>query len=118
MIKRKIYAWLLQSLVIFLFLSIYWGGGLFTSFLGLFSGFLLSISGIILLPFSILIDFFTKRLSSALQVFVSFFLHIGVSIAFFLAAQGWMFALLFGFLYWLLDVGLKWKQNKQKDQIV
>lgn len=117
--KRKTYAWLFQSLIIFIFLSIYWGGMFFGSILALFSGVLISMAGIVLLPFSILSDSLTKRFSPVVQLLISFVIHVGISLAIFLAAQGWILALLYGFLYWVFDLGLKKRKhdNKKTDQI-
>lgn len=116
--KRKIYAWLFQSLIIFIFLSIYWGGMFFGSTLALFSGALISIAGIILLPFSILSDLLTKRFSLGVKLLSSFVIHVGVSLAIFLSAQGWILAVLYGVLYWVFDLVFKKKQDKKRtDQI-
>lgn len=103
MIKHKIYTWLIQSVVIFLFLSIYWGEVTFS--------FLVSFAGIILIPFSLLSEYLTKRLSLGFRLALSFVIHTGVSIVFFLSSQGWILSILYGLLYWIIDEVMKLRQK-------
>jgi hypothetical protein len=112
MFKRKIYSWLLQSVAVFIFLSIYWKAYIFSSVLILLPSFFLSLVGIIILPFSVLSDFITKRLPPGFRILVAFVIHVGVGLLFFLASQGWILALLIGTLYWLFDELIRWKQAK------
>jgi hypothetical protein len=63
-------------------------------------------------------DLLTKRFSSGVQLFISFVILVGASFAIFLAAQGWILAVLYGFLYWMIDLVLKMRQdNKRTDQM-
>ncbi|WP_037464957.1 hypothetical protein [Shimazuella kribbensis] len=118
MMKRKILAWVFQSVVIFLLFSFYFGGVFYTSFFALVSGFLLSIAGIVVLPFSLLSDYATKRFSNGYRFIVTFILHVGVGIAVFVAAQGWVLSILYGFLYWLFDESIKvWQTNRKKESL-
>jgi hypothetical protein len=114
MMKRKIFAWVFQSIVIFLLFSIYFGGSFYTSFFALVSGFLLSIAGIVVLPFSLLSDYVTKQFSIGYRLILSFIIHVGVGISVFVAAQGWVLSILYGFLYWLFDEFIKVRQKNKK----
>jgi hypothetical protein len=116
MMKRKIFAWVFQSIVIFLLFSFYFGGSFYTSFFALVSGFLLSIAGIVVLPFSLLSDYVTKQFSMGYRLIFSFVIHVGVGIVVFVTAQGWVLSVLYGFLYWLSDEIIKIRQKNIKKE--
>lgn len=106
MIKRKLLAWLIQSVITFIVLSLNWGVH--------FTTLLLSLAGVVLLPFSVLSDYVTKRLSNAYRAAVAALIHIGVSIGLFLAGQGWILVVLYGGGLWLADEAIRWKITKGK----
>lgn len=106
MIKRKLLAWLIQSVITFIVLSLNWGVH--------FTTLLLSLAGVVLLPFSVLSDYVTKRLSNAYRAAVAAFIHIGVSIGLFLVGQGWILVVLYGGGLWLADEAIRWKITKGK----
>ncbi|MXQ55456.1 hypothetical protein [Shimazuella alba] len=111
MIKSKVYTWLIQVAIIFIFIFFYWGGvfsiNVFTS------GAILSLAGIILVPISILFDYLTKKLPLLYYLSLSFLIHLGSSMLIFLDSLGWILVNLYGGLFWSIDGIFKWKQSNK-----
>jgi hypothetical protein len=77
-IKSKVYIWLIEAVIIFIFLLFYWGGVF--SIHSFTSGAILSLAGVILVPISILFDYLTKKLPLLFYLPLSFLVHLGSSI--------------------------------------
>jgi hypothetical protein len=107
-IKSKVYIWLIEAVIIFIFLLFYWGGVF--SIHSFTSGAILSLAGVILVPISILFDYLTKKLPLLFYLPLSFLVHLGSSILIYLGALGWILVILYGGLFWLIDGIFKWKQ--------
>jgi hypothetical protein len=114
-IKSKVYIWLIEAVIIFIFLLFYWGGVF--SIHSFTSGAILSLAGVILVPISILFDYLTKKLPLLFYLPFSFLVHLGSSILFYLGALGWILVILYGGLFWLIDGIFKWKQSNKNTNV-
>jgi hypothetical protein len=106
MIKYKFYAFIIQFIIVLIFLMFNWGGQfLFIPYILINIG----LTGVILIPFSMLSDLIYKRLNRWIALPIACLIHLGASTWFSVASQGLVLSMLIGGSFWLADESIKWR---------